>query len=348
MTLGGVTAGVNAISGQIPGFTDLPVEAQRAINSAITAELTGRDPSQALVNSAISAGIGALQNAASAPAGEQEPNLEDILGPSSPPPAPDPAPVYDFAEPAPEPNLEEILSSPAQPPIADDQPEEQEPTESFYEKNAQRFQDEFNKYLASLEAGESPPPEYGVQDMGITEENWNTYNQHMLDMQARGELPTQWRPGEDGTFTYTGDDGDTLTIGADGNIVGVTDAPPGMLPSENPVAPITPATPTAPVKPGTPVKPPAQPPAQPSRSGPDLAALLALLGGSGQPVSGSGQSAPAPVQVAPADVQLMEEIFGTKLFSRDPGGISVADAAAGKRNFSDGGSIDELLKLLRG
>jgi hypothetical protein len=44
----------------------------------------------------------------------------------------------------------------------------------------------------------------------------------------------------------------------------------------------------------------------------------------------------------------MEEIFGTNLFSKDPGGISVADAAAGKRNFRDGGSVDELLKLLRG
>jgi hypothetical protein len=44
----------------------------------------------------------------------------------------------------------------------------------------------------------------------------------------------------------------------------------------------------------------------------------------------------------------MEEIFGSNLFSKDPGGISAADAKAGKRNFNDGGSIDELLHLLRG
>ncbi|MBV5333229.1 hypothetical protein JZU54_06775, partial [bacterium] len=64
--------------------------------------------------------------------------------------------------------------------------------------------------------------------------------------------------------------------------------------------------------------------------------------------SGGGGAAAPATQTAPADVQLMEEIFGTKLFSKDPGGISVADAAAGKRNFSDGGSVDELLQLLRG
>jgi hypothetical protein len=187
--------------------------------------------------------------------------------------------------------------------------------------------------------------------MGITPENWDAYSKQMLEMDAKGELPSQWKPGADGAFTYTDEDGSTLTIDAGGNIVGVTDAPPGMLPGENPTVPTTPATPTTPVNPPvnppvTPVNPvtpvkPATPPANTAQGGPDLASLLALLGG-------SGQSAPAPVHVAPADVQLMEEIFGTNLFSKDPGGISVADAAAGKRNFRDGGSVDELLKLLRG
>jgi hypothetical protein len=68
---------------------------------------------------------------------------------------------------------------------------------------------------------------------------------------------------------------------------------------------------------------------------------MGMLGGSQQPGGSSGQT---PL----ADIQLMEEIFGTNLFSKDPGGISVEDAKAGKRNFSNGGSIDELLQLLRG
>jgi len=75
-----------------------------------------------------------------------------------------------------------------------------------------------------------------------------------------------------------------------------------------------------------------------------LTSLLSLLG-LGMGGGGGGTQA---TQTTPADVQLMEEIFGTNLFSKDPGGISVADAAAGKRNFNDGGSIDDLLQLLRG
>jgi hypothetical protein len=73
-----------------------------------------------------------------------------------------------------------------------------------------------------------------------------------------------------------------------------------------------------------------------------MASLLAMLGG------GATAAAPQATQTPLADVQLMEEIFGTRLFSQDPGGISVADAAAGKRNFNAGGSIDDLLRILKG
>jgi hypothetical protein len=70
-------------------------------------------------------------------------------------------------------------------------------------------------------------------------------------------------------------------------------------------------------------------------------ALLALLGGE------SAATTPA-TQTPLADVQLMNEIFGTHLFSQDPGAVKAADAAAGKRNFNDGGSIEDLLQILRG
>jgi hypothetical protein len=71
--------------------------------------------------------------------------------------------------------------------------------------------------------------------------------------------------------------------------------------------------------------------------------LLTLLGAGAK--GGAGTQA---TQTTPADIQLMEEIFGVNLFSQDPGGISAKDAAAGKRNFYDGGSIEDLLRLLRG
>lgn len=56
--LGGVTAGVNAIVPDIPGYNDLPPAAKNAISSAIATKLTGGDlggaVSQSLVNDAIS------------------------------------------------------------------------------------------------------------------------------------------------------------------------------------------------------------------------------------------------------------------------------------------------------
>lgn len=64
-------------------------------------------------------------------------------------------------------------------------------------------------------------------------------------------------------------------------------------------------------------------------------ALLAAMGGMGG--SGAAAQAAAPVQDNSADVQLMEDIFGTSLDY----GNSAAKAA-------HGGSVDELLQLLRG
>jgi hypothetical protein len=50
---GGISAGVPAALGQVDGFTDLPVAAQRVIESAITAELSGGDVDAAVIAGAI-------------------------------------------------------------------------------------------------------------------------------------------------------------------------------------------------------------------------------------------------------------------------------------------------------
>lgn len=56
---GGVGAGVGELTSQIPGFSEMPAAAQKAISTTIAAELQGRDPTQALINQALSAGISA-------------------------------------------------------------------------------------------------------------------------------------------------------------------------------------------------------------------------------------------------------------------------------------------------
>jgi hypothetical protein len=110
----------------------------------------------------------------------------------------------------------------------------------------------------------------------------------------------------------------------------------GALPGgSTTAAPATPKAPTAPTTPNAPTTPTT--PTTPSTSGGgyDMSQLMTLLGAMGG--AGSGQQAAAPVQDNSADVQLMEDIFGPTLtFGAQP-------AKAAK-----GGSIEDLLKLLRG
>lgn len=54
---GGVTAAMPILTSEIPGFDSLPVAAQRSVNSALAAELTGKDASQAAINSVLASGI---------------------------------------------------------------------------------------------------------------------------------------------------------------------------------------------------------------------------------------------------------------------------------------------------
>jgi hypothetical protein len=52
---GGVSAGVPAVLGQVDGFTDLPPSAQRAISSAVTAKVLGRDIDATAIASMVAA-----------------------------------------------------------------------------------------------------------------------------------------------------------------------------------------------------------------------------------------------------------------------------------------------------
>jgi hypothetical protein len=119
----------------------------------------------------------------------------------------------------------------------------QGPMGPMTEDQVKRYNDEFAKYLDFLQAGEPPPPDYGVQDLGITDENWNSFNQNLLQMQEEGRLPTQWAPNEDGTFTFTSDDGSSITINDSGEITHYTDAPEGNLLTD--IVTTTPATSTS-------------------------------------------------------------------------------------------------------
>ena len=119
-------------------------------------------------------------------------------------------------------------------PTEDDKPVFQGPMGPMTEDKIKRYNDEFARYLDYLQAGSPPPEDFGPGPIGMTGDYWDEFDKNMLDMKEKGELPSQWKSDEEGNFTYVADDGSTLTLGPDGQVVHHTDAPEGNLPGETP------------------------------------------------------------------------------------------------------------------
>jgi hypothetical protein len=58
----GVNSAAGSIAKQVPGYSSLSVDQQRALKTTIAASLEGKDPSQALVNQALQVGINYVKN----------------------------------------------------------------------------------------------------------------------------------------------------------------------------------------------------------------------------------------------------------------------------------------------
>jgi hypothetical protein len=78
----GVSAATPFITNQIEGFSDLPVRAQNAINTVIASEMTGRDPTNAVIAEALRAGKDAYNNESKAIAAgwDSYSQLQDAAG----------------------------------------------------------------------------------------------------------------------------------------------------------------------------------------------------------------------------------------------------------------------------
>jgi len=84
---------------------------------------------------------------------------------------------------------------------------------------------------------------YPVQDFGASaNQNMDSFNQTLQDIYDNGGTTSQWAPNDDGTKTMVHDDGSTVTIDENSNIVNVTPA--------TDTAPVTTPKPTTP-KPAT-------------------------------------------------------------------------------------------------
>jgi hypothetical protein len=187
----------------------------------------------------------------------------------------------------------------------------QGPMGPFNEDISNRYKEEFAKYLDWLQAGQPEAPDYGPGPIGMTGDYWDEFDQNLKTMMDEGRLPSQWQVDDEGNYTYIDDDGSTLTIGPDGQVIHYTDAPPGNLPGETP-APAPPAPP-APPKVTTPAPPAPAPPAPSPSPAPgaqsrlDVNALMALLASMG--------GTPAPAPAPQVEYSKMPEFDVTKAFS---------------------------------
>ena len=99
------------------------------------------------------------------------------------------------------------------------------------EEQSAKAQAELQQQLASYETPTPAPaptpgttPDYPVQEMQITPENLQSYQDTLSD-NFQG---SQWQAGEGGDYILTGDDGSTITMHADGTTT-ATEAPPENL-----------------------------------------------------------------------------------------------------------------------
>jgi hypothetical protein len=198
----------------------------------------------------------------------------------------------------------------------------------------------------------------GVQDLGEVDTDTDFYDENSTGMGAYKYDPTS------GTYTYTSDDGSTLTLDGDGNIVGSTEStdtawtgitdpasgnlklpklPTGKQPAVKPPAKKTTTTGTGNTATTTGSSTVVQTGGSTvvqTGGGLNMAALMAIMGGMG------GNQQPQQAQIETYDPGKGFEYFD---WESDPFAPKTKDKTnpTGQPKMAGGGSVDEILEILR-
>ena len=235
---GGINAGTSEVLGQVEGFSDLTPTQQRAVSSAVSAELQGKDPTAALIRGAINIGrekvqdeikyakyedmdFGVSQGTVDKLAELQAREVE----------AEDAARAAAEQRLAEEENIRQIEAARAEQGATDTTINTEPAVDESYLSNLSLA--DLERYKA-MQAGIDTVPDIKPQDLGISQESIDSYERTQQENADAGKLPSQWVPNQDGsgTSTMVHDDGSTTTIDDKGDIVYTTEAPPGSLISD--------------------------------------------------------------------------------------------------------------------
>jgi hypothetical protein len=243
-----VSSGANVATGEIvkdiPGFDNLPRAAQDSVRSAVNASLQGKDPTMAIVNRAMNAGVqeavkygsniftGSVTNPDQFDFGVNQGTVDKLAElQAREVEAEDAARAAAEQRLAEEENIRQIEAARAEQGATDTTINTEPAVDESYLSNLSPA--DLERYKA-MQAGIDTVPDIKPQDLGISQESIDSYERTQQENADAGKLPSQWVPNQDGsgTSTMVHDDGSTTTIDDKGDIVYTTEAPPGSLISD--------------------------------------------------------------------------------------------------------------------
>jgi hypothetical protein len=243
-----VSSGANVATGEIvkdiPGFDNLPRAAQDSVRAAVNASLQGKDPTMAIVNKAMNAGVqeavkygsniftGSVINPDQFDFGVNQGTVDKLAElQAREVEAEDAARAAAEQRLAEEENIRQIEAARAEQGATDTTINTEPAVDESYLSNLSPA--DLERYKA-MQAGIDTVPDIKPQDLGISQENIDSYEKTQQENDDAGKLPSQWVTNQDGsgTSTMVHDDGSTTTIDDKGDIVYTTEAPPGSLISD--------------------------------------------------------------------------------------------------------------------
>jgi hypothetical protein len=233
----GVSAGTGEILKDVEGFQNLTPDQQKAVATVVSAELQGKDPTAALISQALEVGRQTVRNTLNTNIDEADfgvnqgtvDKLAELQAREAE--AEDAARAAEAKRLADEENVRQIEAARAEqgatntptnieaPPVVD---------ESYLSKLSPA---DLERYKA-MQAGIDTVPDVKPQDLGITQESIDSSQATQQANEAAGKWPAGYIGNGDGTATMVRDDGSTLTIDDQNNIVHTTEAPAGNLISD--------------------------------------------------------------------------------------------------------------------
>lgn len=252
---GSISAATGLLTKEIPGFAELPPGVRQSVNAAISGTLQGGDPSNALLNAALNAGIAQVRdyNNESQSSGKGEVTtdsgitnrvydpftgmeMDDGLAslPTEAGTTFDESGIpslidngdgtfsqkmSDGSEIVKDENGNYVGVKSATEVAFEEQAEQAAPEKTQDEMTPQDWAKLYATPTTDPVTGQTivgaDPSMYNVQDLGLGDE---------VDLSFYDDPFAAWTTNEDGSRSYTYDDGSTITADEDGNVIGVTEA----------------------------------------------------------------------------------------------------------------------------